>query len=45
MPRWFSYYSKQEIEALAEEYGFELTYFESFYPGPRQYLNFIFRKV
>lgn len=45
MPRWFSYYSRQEIEALAQEHGFELVYFESFYPGPRQYLNFIFRKV
>lgn len=45
MSRWFSYYSKQEIEELAKEQGFELAYFEYFYPGPRRYLNFIFRKM
>lgn len=45
MSRWFSYYSRQEIEALAREHGFGLMYFESFHPGPRRYLNFIFRKM
>ncbi len=45
MPRWFSYYSKNEIESLLLEYGFEVLYFETFNPGRRNYLNFITKKL
>jgi len=44
LPRWFSYYEKNEIENLVLKQGFNLLYFESFKPGSRKYLNFIFRK-
>ncbi len=43
-PRLFSYYKKEEVESLLREYGFETVYFETFKPGSRNYLNFIFRK-
>lgn len=45
MPRWFSFYQKEEIENICSEYGFELLYFETFKPRSKNYLNFIFRKV
>ncbi len=45
MPRWFSFYEKDEIERLCREHGFELVYFETFKPHSRNYLNFIFRKI
>jgi ubiquinone/menaquinone biosynthesis C-methylase UbiE len=44
MPRWFSFYQKDEIENLCKEQGFELVYFEAFKPRSKNYLNFIFRK-
>lgn len=44
MPRWFSFYQKDEIENLCREHGFELVYFETLKPRSRNYLNFIFRK-
>ncbi len=44
MPRWFSYYQKQEIENLLERQDFKVVYFESFKPGSRNYLNFILQK-
>jgi ubiquinone/menaquinone biosynthesis C-methylase UbiE len=44
MPRWFSFYQKEEVERLCEKQGFELVYFETFKPGSKNYLNFIFLK-
>ena len=43
--RWFSYYTKSEIEALLNTHGFKIEYFETFKPGSKNYLNFISRKV
>ena len=43
-PRWFSYYQKDEIQKLLEEYGFTILYFDQFKPGSKNYLNFISRK-
>ena len=44
MPRWFSFYEKDEVVELCKKYGFELVYFETFKPRTKNYLNFIFRK-
>lgn len=43
-PRLFSFYSKEEIEALLIQHGFEVLYFEEFKPGSKKYLNYISRK-
>ena len=40
-PRWFSYYTRNEIEDLLNQYGFKVTYFEEFKPRSKNYLNFI----
>lgn len=45
MPRWFSFYQKDEVIDLCKKYGFELIYFETFKPRSKNYLNFIFRKA
>jgi len=44
-PRLFTYFQKEEVENLCKEHGFEALYFESFKPGSRNYLNFIFRST
>ncbi|MBI2004610.1 class I SAM-dependent methyltransferase [Patescibacteria group bacterium] len=44
MPRWFSFYKKEEIEQLLAQHGFEILYFEQFQPRSKNYLNFIARK-
>lgn len=44
MPRWFSFYQKDEIVDLCRKHGFELVYFETFKPRSKNYLNFILRK-
>jgi ubiquinone/menaquinone biosynthesis C-methylase UbiE len=44
MPRWFSFYKKEEIEQIVISLCFEVVYFEQFKPSSRNYLNFIFRK-
>jgi ubiquinone/menaquinone biosynthesis C-methylase UbiE len=44
MPRWFSFYQKEEVVDLCKKHGFELVYFEIFKPGSKNYLNFIFKK-
>ncbi|MFA6338752.1 MAG: class I SAM-dependent methyltransferase [Candidatus Paceibacterota bacterium] len=41
MPRWFSFYTKLEIEELFQKHGFEIVYFNQFKPGSKNYLNFI----
>lgn len=45
MPRWFSFYQKDEIIELCKKHGFELVYFETFKPRSKNYLNFIFQKL
>lgn len=44
LPRWFSFYKKEEVVSLLEKNGFKLIYFETFKPRSRNYLNFIFQK-
>lgn len=44
LPRWFSYYRKDEIENLLRTHGFSVVYFEQFKPASKNYLNFISRK-
>ncbi len=44
-PRWFSYYTVEEVEVLLKQYGFELLYFETFTPNSKNYLNFIARSM
>lgn len=41
MPRWFSFYKKEEVEKLLPDHGFEIVYFEQFKPRTKNYLNFI----
>lgn len=45
LPRWFSFYRKEEIEKIAKKHGFETIYFETFAPKSKNYLNFIFKKI
>jgi hypothetical protein len=45
LPRWFSYYQKDEVVEVCAKHGFELDHFETFKPGSKNYLNFIFHKV
>lgn len=44
LPRWFSYYTKTEVEALLNKHGFSLVSFTTFQPNTRVYLNFIAQK-
>ena len=41
MPRWFSFYTKEEIEQLLAQHGFQIQYFEQFKPQSKNYLHFI----
>ena len=43
LPRWFSFYTKEEIENILDKFGFEVLYFEQFKPASKNYLNFIAR--
>jgi len=45
LPRWFSFYKKQEVEDLLKKHGFEIVYFEIFKPSSKSYLNFIAKKI
>lgn len=45
MPRWFAFYSKEEVEALLSLHGFEIIHFEQFKPGSKNYLNYICKKA
>jgi len=44
LPRWFSFYTQVEAQALLESCGFEILHFEGYRPRSRNYLNFIARK-
>jgi ubiquinone/menaquinone biosynthesis C-methylase UbiE len=43
-PRWFSYYTRTDVEDLLRKYGFDPFYFESFKPRSSKYLHFISRR-
>lgn len=45
LPRWFSFYKKEEIEKLLAAHGFTLIYFNEFTPRSKKYLNFIAKKT
>lgn len=45
LPRWFSFYQKEEIEKLLKDHGFIIEYFEQFKPKTKNYLNFIAKKI
>ncbi|NCN07590.1 methyltransferase domain-containing protein [Candidatus Falkowbacteria bacterium] len=45
MTRWFSFYTKSEVEELLRFAGFEIIYFEEFKPRSKNYLNFIAKKI
>jgi SAM-dependent methyltransferase len=45
MPRWFSFFQKDEVINLCKNHNFELIYFETFKPRSKNYLNFIFKKI
>ncbi|MEK7632858.1 MAG: class I SAM-dependent methyltransferase [Patescibacteria group bacterium] len=43
-PRWFSFYSKTELEEILVRNGFEIVHFAEYTPGTKNYLNFIVQK-
>jgi ubiquinone/menaquinone biosynthesis C-methylase UbiE len=43
-PRWFSYYTQEELEKLLTENGFTIEYFETIQPRSKKYLHFISKK-
>lgn len=43
--RWFSFYTKIELEMLLKKYGFETAHFMEYRPNTKNYLNFIAVKV
>jgi len=45
MPRWFSFYQKEEVEQQLKNHNFEIIHFETFKPNTKNYLNFISRKL
>lgn len=45
LPRYFAYYTKEEVEKLLSEIGFTSLYFETFTPRTKNYLHFLVRKT
>lgn len=43
--RWFAYYSKDELEKILTENGFEIIFYESIKPRSRIYHHFLAKKV
>lgn len=43
--RWFTFYMQQELEQMLAECGFAVSYFESFKPRSKTYLNIICEKT
>lgn len=43
--RWFSFYTKSEIEEILKRNGFEVAHFAEYKPGTKNYLNFIATKI
>lgn len=44
MPRLFTYYTREEAEALLESHEFESFYFDTFKPRSKNYMHFLSRK-
>lgn len=44
LPRWFSYYQKDELVKIITKHGFSLIHSETFQPGTKAYLNLIFKR-
>jgi ubiquinone/menaquinone biosynthesis C-methylase UbiE len=44
-PRWFAYYTKEELRNLLVNNGFEVLHFEEFKPKSKNYLNFVAKKL
>lgn len=42
-PRWFAFYTKDELEKIFEKHNLEIVYFEEFIPSSKKYLNYILR--
>ncbi len=40
-PRWFSFYTRAEIEEILTRNRFEIVHFAEYTPGTKNYLNFI----
>jgi ubiquinone/menaquinone biosynthesis C-methylase UbiE len=45
MPRYFAFYSREEIEKLLSDFGFEIIHFDSFAPRSKKYLNYMAKFV
>ncbi|OHA64262.1 MAG: hypothetical protein A2842_01740 [Candidatus Wildermuthbacteria bacterium RIFCSPHIGHO2_01_FULL_48_25] len=45
LPRYFAYYTKEEVEKLLQRYGFTTFFFETFKPRSKNYLHFLARVV
>ena len=45
MPRYFAFYSREEVEKLLSDFGFEIIFFEEFIPRSKKYLNFVAKFV
>jgi len=45
LPRWFSFYTKEQLEKALASHGFEVVHFEQFKPRSKIYLNFIAKKI
>lgn len=43
-PRWFSFYTRFEIEEVLKRNGFEIMHLAEYRPGTKNYLNFIAEK-
>lgn len=43
-PRLFTYYTKQELEKLLKNTGFDVIYYEEFQPNSKKYLHFLAKK-
>ncbi len=44
-PRWFSFYTRFEIEEILNRNGFTIVHFAEYKPGTKNYLNFIVVKL
>jgi SAM-dependent methyltransferase len=44
-PRYFAFYTRDEIEKLMSEFGFEVIFFDEFKPQSKKYLNFVAKFV
>ncbi len=45
MPRWFSFYLKEELEHILKNQGFKILFFEKIKPRTKSYLHFIVQKI